>query len=81
MDGWMNILEVGPGIGRDALIVQLVLAQIQQSEVAAAPQRLLCHTVDHVPTHLQHLLRHTDGNVSFGARKMKSDLSTVLSWL
>lgn len=29
LDGWMDILEVGPGVGRDALIMQQIMTQIQ----------------------------------------------------
>lgn len=77
----MDVLEVGPGVGRDALLVQLVLTQIQQSQVAAAPQRLLCHAVNHVLTHLQHLQQtfetHRWKCLIWGL-KVKSGLSTVL---
>lgn len=53
MDGQMDVLEVAPGAGREAVIMQLIVTQIQQPQVAAALQRLLCHPVNHVPAHLQ----------------------------
>lgn len=56
MDGWMDggtdILETGPGVVSDALLVQPVVTQIQLSQPEAALQHLLRHLLDLVLTHL-----------------------------
>lgn len=54
MDGWMNILEMGPGVGSDALFAQQVVTQVESSQMDAAPQSIFRHLlnqilIDHQP--------------------------------
>lgn len=52
MDGWMDILETGPGVGIDALLMQPVATQVQHSQMDAALQRPLCHLLNQILIHL-----------------------------
>lgn len=52
MEGRTDILETGPGVVSDALLVQPVVTQIQLSQPEAALQRLLRHLLDLVLPHL-----------------------------
>lgn len=57
MDGLMDVLETGPGVGSDALLMQQVVTQVQHSQMDAAPQCLLSHLLNQVVVHLQLLYK------------------------
>lgn len=76
MDGWrVNILEMGPGVGNDDLLVQPVVTQVQHSQMDVVPQCRLCHLVNLVVTYCELLCKkkshkqtrwhHSCPNVSF----------------
>lgn len=52
MDGWTDILETGPGVGIDALLMQPVVTQVQHSQMDAALQHPLCHLLNQILIHL-----------------------------
>lgn len=59
MDESMDVLETGPGLLADAVLMQQVVTQVQHSQMNAAPQCLLCRLFNQIFIHLEVLKRRT----------------------
>ena len=53
MDESMDVLETGPGLFADAVLMQQVVTQVQHSQMNAAPQCLLCCLLNQIFIHLK----------------------------
>lgn len=61
---WMDILEMGPGVSVDALLMQQVVTEVQHFQMDAAPQCLLSHLLNQILIYLQLLDEKKDTNRS-----------------
>lgn len=50
---WWHSREIDPSSGRQPVLLELVVAEHQHTEAAAAVQRALCHLLDDVGTQVQ----------------------------
>lgn len=57
----MDLPEVGPGSGSNALLMQMVVSQVQDPQMDAVSQFFLCHLLNYIFTHLKRLyMKDTD---------------------